>query len=293
MAIDGELSDRTAVISGASQGLGKEIARAYLTAGANVVLCARSDLALAATADELRQIGGASNRVVSLVADVARVADVRRVVSTALGKFGQVNILVNNAGIHGPKGVIDEVEWQAWVDAININLLGSVCFIREILPYFKEKRYGKIIQVSGGGATKPMQGMSPYGASKAAVVRFAETLALEVCEYNIDVNSLAPGTLNTRLLDDVLQAGAEKIGSEAYAQAVRQRSEGGTPFDVPARLAVFLASARSDGITGKLISAVWDDWESFPEHLEELNNSDVYTLRRIVAKDRGFDWGGK
>ena len=91
----------------------------------------------------------------------------------------------------------------------------------------------------------------------------------------------------------MLEAGPDKVGADFFARAKRQHAQGGTPLDVPAGLAVFLGSTQSDGITGKLISAVWDDWESFPEHLEELNNSDVYTLRRIVAKDRGFGWGDK
>lgn len=285
-----ELGNRTAVVSGGSQGLGKAIAAAYLAAGANVVICARDESVLKHTAAELQDQDG---RLLAIPADVARPADIREVVTGAIKRFGSVQIVVNNAGIHGPKGVIDEVDWQDWVHAINVNLLGSVYLIRELLPHLKAQRYGKIIQLSGGGATKPMPGMSPYAASKVAVVRFAETLATEVRNYNIFVNCIAPGALNTRLLDDVLSAGPEKIGTATFEQAKRQQTEGGIPLELPVKLALFLASARSDGITGKLISAVWDDWESFPLHLRELSDSDVYTLRRIVTKDRGFDWGDR
>jgi NAD(P)-dependent dehydrogenase (short-subunit alcohol dehydrogenase family) len=200
---------------------------------------------------------------------------------------------VNNAAVHGPKGALEEVDWHAWIEAIRTNLLGSANFARTAVLHFKSRGYGKILQISGGGATKPMPRLSAYAASKAAIVRFAETLALEVREHRIDVNSIAPGALNTRLLNEVLEAGPERVGADFHARAKRQLAEGGTPLDVPARLAVFLGSSRSDGITGKLISAVWDDWESFPRHLEDLARSDVYTLRRIVAKDRGFDWGDK
>jgi NAD(P)-dependent dehydrogenase (short-subunit alcohol dehydrogenase family) len=287
------LEGRTAIITGASQGLGKAIAAAYVAAGANVVLCARDGKLLSDTASELQKSAVDARRVVSLAADVALEQDVRRVVGAALDHFGRLEILVNNAGVYGPLGNIDEVPWEAWVDAISINLLGSVRFAREVIPHLRERRYGKIIQLSGGGATKPLPRISAYAASKAAVVRFAETLALEVRPFNVDVNSIAAGALNTRLLDQVLRAGPGTVGADFFERSERQRAQGGTPLEVPARLAVFLASASSDGITGKLISAVWDDWEAFPQHLHELSDSDVYTLRRIGPRDRGLGWGDK
>ena len=199
-------------------------------------------------------------------------------------------MLVNNAGVYGPKGTIDEVEWEAWAEAIRVNLLGSVLMARAVLPHFKARRYGKIVQLSGGGATAPLPRISAYAASKAGVVRFAETLAEEVRGFGIDVNSMAPGALNTRLLDEVLAAGPEKVGPEFYERALRQDAEGGTPLARGAGLAVFLGSPLSDGITGKLISAVWDPWETLGSHLADLQSSDVYTLRRIAPKDRGLDW---
>jgi hypothetical protein len=97
--------------------------------------------------------------------------------------------------------------------------------------------------------------------------------------------------LNTRLLDEVLEAGPERVGDSFYERALEQRSSGGTPLDLAARLAVFLASGESDGITGKLISAPWDPWAELPSHADELRSTDVYTLRRIVPADRGLSWG--
>lgn len=285
------LTGRTAIITGASQGLGKAIAKAYLDAGADIMLCARGEQLLRETAEEL--LGLDAGKVAWITADVSRDADVKEVVERTLAEFGHFEILVNNAGVYGPKGSIDDVPWDEWMDSLLINIGGSVNFSRRVLPHFKQRRYGKIIQLSGGGATIPLPRVSAYATSKAAIVRFAETLAVEVREYKIDVNSIAPGALNTRLLDEVLAAGPDKVGADFFARAERQHAQGGTPLDVPARLAVFLGSSQSDGITGKLISAVWDDWASFPVHLDELSKSDVYTLRRIVAKDRGFGWGDK
>jgi NAD(P)-dependent dehydrogenase (short-subunit alcohol dehydrogenase family) len=105
------------------------------------------------------------------------------------------------------------------------------------------------------------------------------------------VNAIAPGALDTRLLDDVLEAGPEQVGQAFYERMLKQKAQGGTPLEKGANLAVFLGSAASDGITGKLISAVWDPWETLPSHLPDLRQTDVYTLRRIVPKDRGLEWG--
>jgi 3-oxoacyl-[acyl-carrier protein] reductase len=161
------------------------------------------------------------------------------------------------------------------------------------LPAFKTQKSGKIIQLSGGGATNPLPRISAYAVSKAAIVRFVETLAEEVKEDGIDVNAIAPGALNTRLLDEVLDAGPGNVGKSFYERALKQKQTGGTPLEKGAELAVFLGSSRSNGITGKLISAVWDPWASLPEHLDELSGSDIYTLRRIVPKDRGKTWGSE
>jgi len=283
------LAGRNALITGASQGLGLAIARAYVKAGAGVLLCARDGEMLEEARRQLLVIASPRQTVSAYVADVSNPQDVDRLVGVARSTFSTFNILVNNAGVYGPKGTIEEIDWEEWVRAVEINLYGSILMCRAVLPHFKAQKYGKIIQLSGGGATNPLPRISAYAASKAAVVRFAESLAEEVREYHIDVNSIAPGPLNTRLLDEVLAAGPDRVGRDFYDQSLRQKEQGGAPLEKGADLAVFLASSASDGITGKLISAVWDPWEGFPERLEELKKSDIYTLRRIVPKDRGYD----
>jgi NAD(P)-dependent dehydrogenase (short-subunit alcohol dehydrogenase family) len=285
------LTGRTAIITGANQGLGEAIARAFVQAGANLMLCARDEAKLAEVTVKLRGFCSTGQRVEMLRADVSKREDVDNLVSAALTAFPQVHILVNNAGVYGPKGPIEAVDWAEWVQAIEVNLLGSILTARAVLPHFRAHRYGKIIQLSGGGATSPLPFLSAYAASKAGVVRFMETLAEEVKSENIDVNSIAPGALNTRLLDEVLEAGPDRVGKSFYERALKQKAEGGVPLERGAELAVFLASAASDGLTGKLISAVWDPWEHFPEHMNDLQNSDIYTLRRIVPKDRDQAWG--
>jgi len=285
------LEGRAAIITGASQGLGLAIARAYVTAGASVLLCARDGEMLEQASVEVTSLAARSQTVVVQVADVARPADVERLVDRAFRIFPRIHILVNNAGVYGPMGPIEEVDWDAWVKAIEINLFGSVLLCRGVLPHFKAHGYGKIVQLSGGGATNPLPWISAYAASKAAIIRFAETLAEEVREYHIDVNSIAPGALNTRLLDQVLAVGPQKVGKAFYDRALDQKEQGGTPLEKGAELAVFLGSAASDGITGKLVSAVWDPWENLPAYRKQLLQTDVYTLRRIVPQDRGLNWG--
>jgi NAD(P)-dependent dehydrogenase (short-subunit alcohol dehydrogenase family) len=285
------LAGRTALITGATHGLGLEIARAYLDAGVSgICICGRDPLALQRALTELDGRAKPAQRVFGEAIDVSCPEQVEGLVGSALGRLGEVTILVCNAGVYGPKGSIDRVDWTDWARAVEINLLGSVLPARALAAHFTGCGYGKIVQLSGGGATGPLPGLSAYAASKAAVVRFAETLAEELREHHVDVNSIAPGALNTRLLDEVLAAGPERVGKSFYRRALEQLRSGGVPLRKGAELAVFLGSAGSDGITGKLLSAVWDPWAQLAEHREELD-SDVYTLRRIVPSDRGMDWG--
>jgi NAD(P)-dependent dehydrogenase (short-subunit alcohol dehydrogenase family) len=186
---------------------------------------------------------------------------------------------------------VEDVDWSEWLRAIEINVLGAVMLCRSVLPHFKSRGYGKIIQLSGGGATNPLPRLSAYAASKAAVVRFMETLAEETRQCGIDVNAIAPGALDTRMLDDFIAAGPARIGQDFHERSLRQKREGGVPLDKGAALAVFLGSAASDGITGKLLSAVWDPWESLPVRIGDLRGTDVYTLRRVVPRDRDLTWG--
>lgn len=287
------LSGRKAIITGANQGLGLEIARKYVEAGADVMLCARNSDMLEEARTELTQSAQLGQIIATQAADVSVEADVTEVMSQTLKKIGGCHILVNNAGVYGPKGEIESADWSEWVKTIEINVHGSVLMSRAVLPHFKTQRYGKVIQLSGGGATNPLPRLSAYAVSKAAIVRYAETLAEEVRGTGIDVNSIAPGALNTRMLDEILQAGPQAVGEAFFQRSVQQKDKGGEPLSKGADLAVFLGSPASDGITGKLISAVWDNWMHWPEHLTELSGSDVYTLRRITGRDRGFSWGDK
>jgi len=288
-----KLEGRFALITGASQGLGAEIARHYVTNGASVMLCARSADKIATEQQSLATLLVPGARIVTIAGDVGEPKDVDRIFEKLRAEFPRLDILVNNAGIYGPMGNIEDVDWNEWVDAIRINLLGPVYVSRAAMPLFRAQRYGKIINISGGGAANPMPAITAYAASKAGVVRFTESLALECKDDHIDVNAIAPGALVTRMMDQLLEAGPEKVGQQFFDRMKKIALEGGTPLDVGAALCVFLGSSESDGITGKLIAAQWDRWEDWPKHLDELTASDVYTLRRIIGRDRNKEWGDR
>jgi NAD(P)-dependent dehydrogenase (short-subunit alcohol dehydrogenase family) len=284
------LRGRFAIITGANQGLGEEIARQFVSEGASVLLCARGEASLKAVEERLSAAAGEAQKVLARVADVSRPESVDRVFEEALETFGRIDILVNNAGVYGPIGPTHEVDWDAWVDAIEINLLGVVYACRAVTPTMINQKSGKIINLSGGGATNPLPRMTSYAASKAAVVRFTESVAHDLKPHGIDVNAIAPGALDTRLLDQVLTAGPEAVGVDFYERMVKIKKQGGTPLSVGAELALYLASDASNGITGRLISATWDKWSTLHERARELDATDIYTLRRIVPADRGLTW---
>jgi 3-oxoacyl-[acyl-carrier protein] reductase len=285
-----KLENRIAIITGANRGLGEAIARAFASEGASLLLAARDVELLQKVAESLPR--PVEQNIEYLVADVSKSEDAQAIVDRAIKEFGRVDILVNNAGVYGPMGRFEENDWQQWCDAISVNLFGTVLLSRAVASVMRKQNYGKIINLSGGGATAPLPRFSAYAASKAAVVRFAETIAHELAGSHIDVNVIAPGALNTRLLDQVLETGPEQVGEDFYRRAIEQRHSGGASLETAAELAVFLASAESDGITGRLISAVWDDWRNFPLQRDRIKDSDVFTLRRIIPQDRGWESKG-
>lgn len=286
------LKGRNAIITGANQGLGLEIARAFIKEGANILICARDGDKLKEAVKELQSLlpQDTKQRIVSLKTDISDETKVKELIELAIKEFSSLHILVNNAGVYGPKGLLEEVDSNDWVKAININLVGPFYMMKNILPHMKKNGYGKIINLSGGGATAPLPRLSAYATSKAGLVRLTETISEEIRSTGIDINAIAPGPLNTRLLDEVLDAGPEKVGKTFYEKAAAQKKEGGTPLIKGAELTVYLASSESDGITGKLISAPWDPWPYFKEYKADLANSDIYTLRRILPKERGKNW---
>ncbi|HHT9125292.1 MAG TPA: SDR family NAD(P)-dependent oxidoreductase [Candidatus Brocadiia bacterium] len=275
------LKNKVAIVTGGSRGIGRAVVRKFLKEGAMVAIAARSKTEIDITVKNLKQEG---ELITGIPTDVSKGRDVQNLVERTLTQYGSLDILVNAAGMQGPIGPFIEVDMQEWINNIHTNLIGTGLCCKASLPIMIGKRQGKIINFSGGGATSPRPNFSAYACSKAAIVRFTETLAMEVKDYGVDVNAIAPGAVNTRMMAEIINAG-DKSGKKELSETIERSQKGGTPPELAAELVVFLASEHSNGLTGRLISAVWDDWKNFDENVDEITNSSLYTLRRIDKKN--------
>ena len=272
------LKDRVAIITGAGRGIGQAIAVAFAREGARVFLAARTTTELEAVVTSCEMQGATATGVPT---DVANQEAVRRLVSTAIERAGHVDVLVNSAGIYGPIGPTAEIDAAAWIRGIEVNLFGPLFLCRELLPHLIKRQQGKIILLGGGGATAPLPNFSSYAASKAGLARLADTLAEELKPFNIQVNVIAPGLVNTRLQDEVVAAGLRAGPLLGKIKQARETGAGAVSPEVAASLAIFLASPASGKLTGKLIAAPYDPWQEWAGKGEALNSTPLYTIRRL------------
>lgn len=276
------LKDKVAIITGGSRGIGKAIAEAFLREGAKCVLVSRSQAELEQAKKDSR------GQVEILQADVSQSDSGEKIASYCLSTFGKIDILVNAAGIQGPIGLFYENDRQKWEETLHVNLLGTLFLMQVVVPVMLEQKSGKIINFSGGGATGSRPRFSAYAASKTAVVRLTEVAADELKGTGIDINAISPGAVNTNMTEEIIRAGPD-AGKE-YESALKQKADESVSPVKATALSVFLASSHSDGLSGKLVSAIWDKWEDIPKHLNEIMSTDVYTLRRIKPEERGYNW---
>jgi NAD(P)-dependent dehydrogenase (short-subunit alcohol dehydrogenase family) len=274
------LKNKNIVLTGASGGIGKHIAHYCDIEGANLFLISRSNDQLNDLLLSLNNINNKSAYFVIDISDEEAVIDTVKKIDILCE--GQIHVLINNAGVQSPIGKFSTNSLNDWKENVNINIFGKINMIHEFLPSMIDRQDGRIINLSGGGSTGPRVNFTAYGVAKTAIVRFTETLALELISNNIYVNAVAPGAINTKMLDEII-ASKEKAGKELLDAKVRKNNGGDDPKHV-AELIVFLASEESSGISGKLISSIWDSWQEkkFQELL--LNNKDLATLRRIDNK---------
>jgi 3-oxoacyl-[acyl-carrier protein] reductase len=268
------IKGKSVLITGAGRGIGKRLALGFAAEGALVGLLARSQAELDLAKLEIEQAGGQALR---LRADVRDLEELAIAVDRMRSSFGGLDILIAAAGVQGPVGPFLSSKPKAWNETVEINLIGVANACRVALPPMIEKRSGKIILISGGGSVYARPNFSAYAASKTAVVRFGENLAAEVSDHNVQVNTIAPGAAYSTMTDEVLRAGEEKAGRKEIEDAEKIRVTGGVPAEKQIALALFLASERSNHISGKLIH-VNDDWKRFEQ---ENMKPELYTLRRV------------
>jgi len=268
------LKGKNVLVTGAGRGIGKRLALGFAEAGVRVGLLARSRAELDLAKLEIEQAGGQALR---LLADVREPNQLATAAAVMQEKFGRTDILIAAAGVQGPIGPFHTSKPKTWNEPIETNLIGVANSCRAVLPGMVERRSGKIIIITGEGAAHSRPNFSAYAASKAALARFAECLADEVRDHNVQVNCILPGDAYTHMTDEILAAGEELAGAREVEEARQVRLTGGLPADRQIALALFLASEQSNHVTGRLLH-VGDDWK----RLEKENmKPELYTLRRL------------
>lgn len=272
------------VLTGSSTGIGRALASHLLAQGHRVWGLARSD-----QSDFAAQHPGT---FFASRCDVADRAQVESAASTVAATWSHLDGLVCCAGIQGEIGPAITADPAKWSATVRANLDGTFYPFRAFHGLLaRSPRRAKVIAFSGGGATKPRVNFSAYGVAKTGVVRLIETIAEELRDQPIDLNTIAPGAINTRLTDEVLALGPAVAGAAEYAAAVKQKASGGASLDKALGLVTWLLSSASDGISGRLLAAPWDPWSTLDRHTHNLAKSDIYTLRRIVPEERGLNFG--
>jgi NAD(P)-dependent dehydrogenase (short-subunit alcohol dehydrogenase family) len=262
------------LVTGAGRGIGKRLAIGFAAKGARVGLLARSKAELDLCHLEIEHAGGTGLRLRTDVSDYEQMCAAVERMRVHFNK--PVQVVICAAAVQGPIGPFVETSPKAWGELIQTNLLGVMNACRAVLPQMIERRSGKLIVVACGGASSGRPNFALYAATKAAVSRFIESVAQEVSEHNVQINSMSPGDTYTHMTDQILSAG-ERAGWRESEHAQQTRLTGGTPPEKQLELAMFLASEQSNHITGRLIG-VMDDWKKLKTG---MISPEQYTLRRV------------
>jgi 3-oxoacyl-[acyl-carrier protein] reductase len=267
------------------------VADRFRAAGDDLVLVARHKSDLAKTAEEFSCGTHKHQRIHYFAADLADLDGIPKLIAEIRINAGDPDILINNAAVQGPIGPVHTNNWNEWQFCLNVCLLAPVRLCQGLLPGMIKNGYGRIVNISGGGATAPRPNFSSYATAKCGLVRFSETLAQEVRDCGITVNCVAPGAMSSNLTQNIISAGKEYAGSAEFESALNLTTDNPHTENRAADLVHFLTTDTCATISGKLVSAVWDPWEKLPDAAPALTNRDVYTLRRIVPEDRNLKIG--
>jgi NAD(P)-dependent dehydrogenase (short-subunit alcohol dehydrogenase family) len=248
----GQLNGRTALVTGASQGMGKVIAKRFAAEGATVVLVARSRERLAETAAEIEAAGG---RTLVVPTDIGDAGEVDALAQRVEAQVGPLDAVVSNSGIAGPTAELWKLAPEDWEETIRVNLTGTFLLCRALLPAMVARGAGSIVVIGSTSGKRPLYGRTPYAASKIALVGLVRTLALELGPVGVRVNLISPGAIAGPRIESVIREQARAAGisyEAAHADAIKSTPLRRLipPEDVAAA-ALFLASDASGSITGE------------------------------------------
>jgi 3-oxoacyl-[acyl-carrier protein] reductase len=275
------------VIGGATGYAGKLLAFEYAKNGFDLILLGRDIEKLEILSDRLEK----ECKVIAKPCRISGIQGISDLLDGELEKFkDRIFFFINTIGVQSPMGPLLESESESWVSSIETNLTLPTLLTKYFGNVIAINGHGSIVLFSGGGASQARENFSAYSAAKAGLVRMVETFAKEMKSRNVRVNAVAPGVMPSKMMVEIIDS-KESAGQAEWQKA--STALDGDNFDSVKMidLCKFLTSNESVGISGKLISAEWDNWREWPNHLEELQDSDLYTLRRITSRDRGMKWG--
>jgi len=268
-----KLKGRVALVTGASRGLGQAFAVGLAKAGMAVALTGRTESDLAET---LKMVQEAGAKGIASPADVRDRASIEQLVARVERELGSIDVLVNNAGVGEPFGPTWEVDPDEWWRCQEVNVRGPMLCSHAVLRAMVKRKRGRIINISSGAGTRSVPYMSAYVTSKAALIRFSEVLADEVREHGISVFAIQPGSVRTRMAEQILSSSAANKWF-SWLEQVYERGENLTT-EPATRLVLFLASGAADKLSGRFFN-VAEDAKDVVSRAEEITAKDLYTLR--------------
>jgi NAD(P)-dependent dehydrogenase (short-subunit alcohol dehydrogenase family) len=275
MADTNRLDGKVALITGGGRGIGQAIACAYAAEGAKLALAARTDAELQETADAIRSEFG--SQVITIVTDVTIREQVENAVARTIETYGVIDTLVNNAGNTGQIGPLWTLDPDRWANTIHVHILGTYYGCRAAIPHMLERGRGRIVNMSGVGGPND----TSYDAAKTAIINITENLSVELAGAGITVNAISPGSIHTRMWEEVRDMAYEAGDMEMYEKGVEVTSGGGASIERAAELAVMLGSDQCGNLSGRLIRANLDTFEDIPANVDAIMASDAYLLRRV------------